>query len=872
MAEFFSIQKFDLQSPIEAVYRTARIGNIFSSYRQKGTHVTNRMILNPKQSSQLLLAVSVLLAAGLSLISCGKTKRAALPTKIVTEVAVEKKELTDVLDASAEAKEAQRVTLTLSKPAILGRTFLYGSDLQYSSISDGQYSLVLQSLAIGHVTVQFRILGDKLQLVEDRSATVESDVNHPERLIQEFSIAKQDANEVTVLVERASPTLVTVAADASAAKERTSWIRSLEYVENGNYILIESSIELPNGQIAQFMESIFPRDTLVPENYKPLLNDAGHEPKAGRFRFLSSSPVFLNFPEEGRVKTSAANRYNIKEGDVIDWYVTPNVPEEFMTTIQAGIEGWNRYSQAMWKKDFVKFQGRMPAGMKLGDPRYNIINWDSVALAGAAYESQAADPASGIQSHSLIYLPLAWVNIGKQYWISGQYTDTVEKSIDGITVAIGRRSFLGEKLPVHCIDAATQQLSLKGRTSPDEFAKELLKNVLFHEMGHALGLDHNFKGSLSYDSENSTSAFSTSIMDYNQYNIERGAFYSIASDKGPLLEYDRQIISTLYNNGSDIKVSDPVVPACNDAESDSLNGGIDPLCIRYDAGNDPTVQGLRTLAMVTDIQTSSSGQVNLPIAIARTVDDLGDATTVTSSEELTSRVSKLGISWKGLLNFYLSSGAQSVRYMTQSNIRSLYVFNDSILPDTITEENLRNHALLGIETVLAMDTLPKATSESMTAAAAVARQWMLTTPFIKALPDAEQTRILDERVKTLSQISVAAESTTGTLAVMRGRVLGNLKRVATSPFFLGELRGTQNDLEKIVVGLLHRALTSKAADGSPRGVTEHTAAATALVTFADTAVGRTAIEEAKIALAKEEAEAKDAVAREEARTVLALLP
>jgi hypothetical protein len=167
-----------------------------------------------------------------------------------------------------------------------------------------------------------------------------------------------------------------------------------------------------------------------------------------------------------------------------------------------------------------------------------------------------------------------------------------------LTKLLKSRSFMGRALPVHCMDNADMHISEEAKVSPEHFARGLLKGVVFHEMGHSLGLAHNFKGSLVYDSDDSKKPFTTSIMDYNHYNEEDGAFFDLESSDGPLLEYDRQIISVLYNQGKDVKDTDPEVPACNDDEADSTDSGVDPLCLRYDIGIDPTKQALRSLDLL----------------------------------------------------------------------------------------------------------------------------------------------------------------------------------------------------------------------------------------------------------------------------------
>ena len=75
----------------------------------------------------------------------------------------------------------------------------------------------------------------------------------------------------------------------------------------------------------------------------------------------------------------------------------------------------------MWGKPGLIFAGKLPENVKLGDPRYNVIVWDNVQDGNAAYESQAADPITGIQSHSNIYIPFSWLKIAKEYWTDAQW-------------------------------------------------------------------------------------------------------------------------------------------------------------------------------------------------------------------------------------------------------------------------------------------------------------------------------------------------------------------------------------------------------------------------------------------------------------------
>ncbi len=346
-------------------------------------------------------------------------------------------------------RPAGRVTLSLA--AIRDRTFLYGSDLQYSGINDGVTETADSTYALGHVVVTFEDGGDRLRLVQDQSALFESDLNHPERLLHEFKVVDRDARTVTILIESASPALATSVSDAPAPPVRTSWVRSVEYAAAQDVLMFESSIEAADGQVYEFMESLFPRENLVPKGAEPLFADPGLEPLAERFNFIGGGPVWLGGADDSsnRLQTVVAARFLVKPGQLIEWYVTRNIPDDFMPDVQQGVEAWNRYAQARWQRDIVAFRGRLPESVKIGDPRYNVINWDTVQDSPAAYESQAYDPLTGIQSHALIYLPYAWFNIGVSDWTDEGLSEA--KGRAARLTFLDKHRFFGRRLKPACV-------------------------------------------------------------------------------------------------------------------------------------------------------------------------------------------------------------------------------------------------------------------------------------------------------------------------------------------------------------------------------------------------------------------------------------
>lgn len=791
---------------------------------------------------------SKILSAGLLLIALSGCTKGSINTtqSIATGVDVDKIGNRQTVTPNANSSDEVNARITLNKAEIFGKEFLYGADLQYSSIYDKDYDLYSQSQALGHVPAIFRKSGNELQLIADQRRLYPSDVNHPEQLISRFKILYETSTTITVSHADSSAFLISMV-DSKAHVAKDHWARSFEFVEKGNYILQETSVVLQDGTVAEMMESIMPQETMAVsktfEKFEMDPEDAvgASEGPAARYRMLNGEAIF-----GGEDKLSFAQHFDINDAQTsqeitIDWYVTPNIKDEHLPVVQQAVEGWNRYFRnfAGIKRDVVLFKGKMPAGMKLGDPRFNIINWDSRLVAGAAYESQATDPFTGKQSHSLIYMPVAWFQIGMDYWKNGQYSDEVPAPKAGKSVG-------NSKFKLSCareLSGAAAALN-SGRMSQKEaeaFSIQLMKQTLFHEVGHALGLAHNFKGSLSYDRKDPKS-FSTSIMDYNDYEIERAAFTDPNTADGPQLEYDRQALSAIYNQMADVKANDPVLPVCNDAEADTEeSGSVDPLCLRYDIEKDPTISIETSLNRVN--LDKLDGDVTLAEALDRVAADVltVDALAKVKSEaDAKLLAKKYKDALKGAMNFYFIGSKASISKTVRTNLRSLYVFADDVLPAGFDEMAMRERAFKGVQSVVDLRELSAPVKKKLMELSVNLTATIAKTGFGSTIAADAVVKMGEEFEKDASK----------GLIKLRAQVVGALLREESLPLYFGNGK----DFEIAMITVLYE--TIRILKNSQVITAVEIAAAKALVTYK----GRPQVD-AMLSGAKEVAEFMVTIAR-----------
>ncbi len=317
----------------------------------------------------------------------------------------------------------------------------------------------------------------------------------------------------------------------------------------------------------------------------------------------------------------------------ITFWIDRNVPLKYRDVVAEAILEWNKAFERIGIKDaIVVRQQSDDADWSTLDAGHASVRWLVSAEVGfGALGPKHVDPRSGeifdadivVESHST----RAQRSLRNQTLAGSAGFAAAVGGAGAGTEACRHADLMTEQLG-YALDLLDAAAPLQADPDTAEaFVRDYVKDTVMHEVGHALGLRHNFRASRVYtEAQLADAAFtrvhgiSGSVMEYNAINLPRPGQPGGAAFQTVLGPYDYWAIEYAYK---------PIAPADEAAELQRIAArsaepllafgsdedaalGIDPETIQLDLGADPLAYAAKRLAIARDLFRRQETRVLLP--------------------------------------------------------------------------------------------------------------------------------------------------------------------------------------------------------------------------------------------------------------------
>jgi hypothetical protein len=319
------------------------------------------------------------------------------------------------------------------------------------------------------------------------------------------------------------------------------------------------------------------------------LPEPGFEPRECDPRVGIGGEVFQDFsqPFDQPLTRCLAARWRLQKKDPnaalsepvkpITFYLDRSIPEPVRSAARQGTLWWNQAFEQAGFKNAIRVED-LPEGANPMDARYSTIQWTNRAGRGWSVGQNHNDPRTGEILHAVVQLDSHRMRTASNYW---QAAVTSGKNAEP------------------ALDSFAALDNLDPQTSAEKVMTIRLALLTCHEVGHILGLDHNFVAS-TYGRG--------SVMDYFAPRIriraDGSADLSDAYMEG-VGSYDRFAIEWGYSQRKPNSTAKQEKARLNAIVQGSIAKGVvwgdynDPRWNSYDDGPDP-VTWLKEVMPVRD--------------------------------------------------------------------------------------------------------------------------------------------------------------------------------------------------------------------------------------------------------------------------------
>lgn len=317
--------------------------------------------------------------------------------------------------------------------------------------------------------------------------------------------------------------------------------------------------------------------------------------------FVTTRKDYTGDDTDGKVRY--VNRWRLEKADPtaqisppkqpITYWIAKDVPEKYRDSVREGVLEWNKAFEKIGFDNAIQVRQQTDADkFDTMDARHASIRWYTAADVGSAVGPSQVDPRSGEILDADIRMADVFGRSAQKFLVENPpEAEHSHEACSYLHHAGQEQQFARELLEARGDNAAGQKL-----------AQAYIKDVVMHEVGHTLGLRHNFKGSLAHDSQQLQDAdftaengLGTSVMDYHPFNLAAPGEKQGEYVQSSLGKYDYLAIKYAYEpidpaREKDV-LSDIAAQTTRDPllayESDEAADGMDPLVNRFDLGADP---------------------------------------------------------------------------------------------------------------------------------------------------------------------------------------------------------------------------------------------------------------------------------------------